>query len=483
MKRIAAILLLAAAAVAGDDLEARLRAGLLRVWVTTQGWDITSPWNKNKERTTGVRGVVIEPGLILTPASSVRNVVMVQVSVAGSARKYGAKVRHVDLRANLALIEISDAELAAALQPLEFGEPLKLNDEFDIWQLASDDTPERSTGRVVRADATPSSLVLQVKTTCADPGNGQVAVRGGKVVGLLIQTNPSRQEGTVLSLDTIRLYLNDHKDGRYQGLPGGGMWTQTLLRADLRLSYGLGADQHGIAIQRVIPGRSGDGVIQPGDVVLSADGYALDDEGKFVHEVYGRLPASYLFQGRRYAGEKIPVRVLRAGKPMDLSVELRAWPVSEQRVPASPPHGRPEYLVIGGLVVLELNNEAASEIERSQAGVILRRYRDREAWDPPDGRRRIVYVDRVLADDSNKGAEEMADAVIASVNGRRITEIADVVAALEKPEGGFHIFRFEGVECDFAIEAARLAEIDARIAASYRIPQLRFLADKEKEQE
>ncbi len=45
------------------------------------------------------------------------------------------------------------------------------------------------------------------------------------------------------------------------------------------------------------------------------------------------------------------------------------------------------------------------------------------------------------------------------------------------------IFRFEGVECDFTIEAARLAEIDARIAANYRIPQLRFLADKGKEQE
>lgn len=462
------------AAVAAEDPLPLLRAALVKIEVVQQPWDLSSPWNKYPPRQWQGRGVVVAPGVVLTPAANLRNALGVEVSVFGGARRYGARVKHVDGKRNLALVEITDAELSAQLKPVPVGDTVRLDDEFDIYQLGGDNTVERATARVVRADNNPSQLLLQLKTTCSDSGNGQVALRNGRIAGILVSTNPGRQEGTLLSVETIQHYLADVGAPAFRGCPGPGIWIQPLLRPDLRAAFGVKPDQHGVGVMRIMAGRTGDGILAPGDVILSVDGYGLDDEGRFTHEVHGRLNSNWLFQGRRYAGEKVAVKALRSGAVLDLEVELRAAPNEERLVPSL--EGRPPFLVAGGLVLLELTQESTSEIGRSAGGVILRRYRERDGWDAPDGRRRIVYADRVLADASNQGMEnDIAKAPLASVNGVRITGLKDVIAALEKPQGRFHVFRFEGVFPDFAVEAAKLAEIDARIAKTYGVTRGRFV--------
>jgi hypothetical protein len=275
-------------------------------------------------------------------------------------------------------------------------------------------------------------------------------------------------------VETLRRYVDDFADGTYQGPPAAGLWYHTLLRDDLRAYYRVPADRHGIAVSRVMKGRTGDGVLEEGDVILAVDGYDLDDEGRFVHEVHGRLAASWLFQGRRYAGDKVKATILRGGETREVELELKSLPVAAQRVPDAPPGGRPEYLVVGGLVILELTGE--QRISRSTGGVILRRHRDRAHWDQPDERRRVVFVDHVLADAANKGYEEVEHMPIARVNGVPVREIADVAKALETPVRGFHVFELEGTEADIVLPAQELKEIDARIARTYKVTRLRFLA-------
>jgi len=472
--RTAALLLLLAAAATAEDLAPKLRAGLVEVHVTAQAWDSREPWKKARARKRTGRGFVVEPGVVLTSSGSVEDALMVEVSVANSARRYPARLKHVDKQIGLALVEITDAELRSKMQPLPIGDPVKLDDEFDVWQLGRDNLLERYDARVVSANASGTKLELRVKTTCSDAGNGQVALRDGKVAGLLTSTARSRQEGTILSVETLRHYLGDFEDGTYHGPPTSGLWYQTLLRDDLRTYFGLAEDQHGIAITRVMKGRTGDGVLRPGDVVLSVDGYDLDDEGKFTHEVHGRLSASYLFQGRRYAGDRIRAKVLRDGEVEEMELELKSLPLAAHLVPREPPTGRPQYLVVGGLVVLELTGEIG--ISRSTGGVILRRYRERANWDQPTERRRIVFIDHVLSDPSNKGFDNLRHLPVTKVNGKEIREIADVAKALEEPAGKFHVFELEGVQTDVVIPAERLGEINARIAQTYRVPRMRYLA-------
>jgi S1-C subfamily serine protease len=474
MRRLAPLLLaLLLPPLAGAEDPAKLRAALVDVDVSAQAWDQSSPWQKQPVQSRGGQGVVVQPGIVLTLARLVTDAQLVEVSVANSARRYPARVKHMDLAAGLALLEVTDEGLRGQLVPLPIGEPAKLDDEFDLYQLGADNMIQRYTGRVMSASAEGARLLLRLNTTLSSGGDGQAAVRDGRLLGLVWSTRG--QEGSLLSVETIRRYLDDLADGSYSGPPGPGLWVQPLLRDDLRAYYGVAPGQHGMAITRIVPGRTGDGVLRENDVLLAIDGYDLDDEGRFMHEVHGRLDSDYLLRGRRNAGDKVTARILRAGKVEEVELELRAQAAAETLVPDRFAAGRPQFLVVGGLVLLPLTRDQSFS-RRSPGATVLRRYIDRDGWDPAADRKQVVYVDHVLADIANKGFENLSCSVVETVNGRRIRELKDVVKALEAPQEGFHVFRFEGSESDFVIPSEKLAEIDKRIARTYRVSQLRYLA-------
>ena len=87
----------------------------------------------------------------------------------------------------------------------------------------------------------------------------------------------------------------------------------------------------------------------------------------------------------------------------------------------------------------------------------------------------LEHVDHVLQDLSNKGFESLRHAPIETVNGQAVHVIADVAGALEKPQGDYHVFRFEGVETDFVIRAADYDKINERIADTYKVTRTRYL--------
>jgi len=459
--------------LAAAEDAAKLRASLVEVDVSAQPWDPSSPWQKRPVQSRSGQGVVVEPGVVLTLARLVDDAQLVEVSVANSARRYPARVKHVDLGLGLALVEITDEELRKELVPMPIGEPAKLDDEFDIYQLGGDNMLQRYTGRVVSASASGPRLLLRLNTTIPGNGEGQAAVRDAKLLGIILSTGRG-QEGTLVSVETIRRYLADLADGVYNGPPGPGLWVQSLLRSDLRTYYGLGPDQHGVAITRVMPGRTGDGVLKENDVLLAVDGYDLDDQGRFTDEVHGRLDLDFLLEGRRAAGDKVHATILRDGKVQEVEFELKPQSAATTIVPDRSPSDRPEFVVVAGLVLLPLTRDLGIS-RRSPGAIVLRRYGERADWDPSPDRKQVVFVDHVLADVANKGFETMSYAVVESVNGRRIRELADVPKALESPQGGFHVFRFEGVESDFVIPAAKLDEINRHIARIYKVSRLRYL--------
>ncbi len=476
----AALLAIAPSASRADDgaLAPKLRGALVRLHVTSQSYETSAPWKLGRAYTRTARGVVVGEGQILCKAGTVSNQRMIEIALANSARRYPGKLIHVDRDVGLALVGFDDEHLKKTLKPLPLGEPVKLDDRFDIHQLGRDNIPERYDARVIRASASSSGLDLLLKTTCSDSGDGQVALKDGKIVGLLTSTYGSRQQGTILSIETLKQYLDDfNSEGKYRGKPGPGFWTQQLLRQDLRTYHGLADNQHGIAIRRLVPGRTGHGVLEKGDVLLAIDGYDLDDEGKFVHEMHGRLSSSYLLGGRKLAGDMIRAKVLRKGVETDVEFELRGQKPSEKRVPTGWGGERPQFMVVGGLVLLELTS--SSSISRSPGGVLLRRFRERANWDPPTKRRRVIYVDRVFQDKSNKGFENLYDQPIKTINGIEILDFKSVPKALATPEGAYHVFRFDGLETDVVIPAEELEEINKRVADTYKVTRLRFLRGDE----
>ncbi|MHC4469720.1 MAG: PDZ domain-containing protein [Planctomycetota bacterium] len=454
---------------AKEDLGPLLRAALVKVHMTSQNWDSGSPWNKNRPHNYTARGVVIRPGLVLMPSSGVPDNLMIEVSEANSARRFPASLMHVDYGAGLALVKIDDEDLLKRVKPLPIGDPITLDAEFEVWQLGSSELLERYTGRTLKVYPSGPKLNLTIKTNLADGGNGQVALKDGRIVGLVTYTRSSRQEGRLTAVETIEHFIKDYESGEYRGFGAGGLWWHDLLRDDLRTQYMVPEDAHGLLVSHVVPGHTGHGAVMPGDVITHLAGHDLDDEGMFVHPLHGRIGVDYLLRGATHPGDKVPAKILRKGKPMDVEIPIHDWPLAEQLVPSNTYDRRPPFMVVGGLVILELTQSVGVGDAR------LRKYQERAWWDPPGERKRIIYASRVLDDPANKGLEDIYSAGIKEVNGKKITRMRDVADALLTPLGEYHVFTFEGLDKPFVIKAAELEKINARIAERYKIKEQSYI--------
>ena len=63
-----------------------------------------------------------------------------------------------------------------------------------------------------------------------------------------------------------------------------------------------------------------------------------------------------------------------------------------------------------------------------------------DAGEPSEGKREVVVMATVLADEINVGYQDLEDVVIVEVNGKNVAELKDLVEAVEKNEGRFHVF-------------------------------------------
>ena len=470
---VTAMVLLSPAPVrAEDDLAVTMRAAMVKVYIESQGWPVSSPWQKGGPRSRTQRGVVVRPGLVLTPASGIADHIMIEVSEANSARRYPASLVLVNYGADLALVKVETPSMRLRLSPLELHDPITIDDKFEIWQLGGSDLVEKYTGHVQRVYTQSPRLMLNVKTTLSDAGNGQPLILDGKLTGLVTSTRASRQEAQVISVETIDHFLKDFDEGEFVGWPGSGLWTMNLLRDDLREYYLVPEDAHGVVVSRVIEGQTGSGGVQAGDVITHLSGFDIDDEGKYVDPVHGRLHMSNLLYCMPSAGDKLQAKILRKGKPMEVEIPVPAWPLAEQRVPANYFDRRPPYILVAGLVVLELSRYSPTGESR------LRQHQMRVWWDPPTERKRIVYALKVLPDPANKGMDEVSRVSILTINGKTITKIADVPEALKTPVEGWHVIIFEGVEKPFVVKADELDEINERILERYRIEELSYLPNE-----
>jgi len=413
---------------------------------------------------------MVRPNLVLTPRGGLADNILTEVSVANSKRRYPAHLKTIDHSSNLALVQIEAPELEGTLAPLPLGDPITIDDEFDIWLLGDRNLMEKSTARVQRVAPISTQLQLTVKTSITGRGNGQVALKDGKIVGLVVGANSGRQEATLMSIETIRHFLDDFDDGDYKGFGTGGVYRMSLLRDDLRAYYEVPEDVHGVVVTDLVEGRTGYGVLQVGDVITEVDGHALDDEGMYQDPKHGRLHSSYLLFGKTSPGDVIPMKIVRKGEAIDEAVPVAAYPLEKQLVPTAFYDRRPSYMVVGGLVLLELSrmSRVTPRLQRRQA---------RAGWEPQDDRKRIIFASRVLDDQANKGLDDIGGYAVVTVNGKKITEMADIAEALKTPLGGFHVITFDGVEKDFVIRADQLEETDKRIAERYRISELSYLGD------
>ena len=281
-----------------------------------------------QERKSGGSGVIISPdGYIVTNHHVVDNASKLKVTL-NDKRTFDAKVIGTDPTTEVALIKIDANDLPTI--PIGNSDALRLGE----WVLAIGSPYGlqntitagivSAKGRSLQALPTQYSLESFIQTDAAvNPGNsGGPALMGDKVIGVAFQgLNNANNTGYVIPTPVIRHFLEDIKDGVYDGYVDMGIQAAPILNPAMRKAFGLPDDVKGVLIGKVLKGSSADGVLRNGDLLMKVDGYDVDSSAMI--ELDGQKISMKELIERCFKDDRLPLDIIRDGKPMKVEMVMK----------------------------------------------------------------------------------------------------------------------------------------------------------------
>lgn len=458
-------------------------ASVVEITVTYQDHDPQIPWRKKAAAVRQGYGVFISADQVLTTEDLVRNQTQVELRRARSGAKLAATVLEADDQLNAALLTFSNSVAANAVAaahapvPMALADTIRRDDRLTLVKLEKTGEFQTSAGQVVElsSSASPRPLALKVLTQSSIDGNGTPALLNGQLAGISVAYDKKTQTGLFIPCTTLRRFIANANAPPYKGLAWAGFQFEPLLDPVKRRYLGVTETQGGIVVTKTTPGSGAAEVLQAGDVITTWDGIPIDAQGYYTDTDFGRLRLAYLIGGRRAAGDRVPVALVRDQKPRTVQVLLMRQRDWDEFIPEATGGEPVEYLVDGGLVLQELTGNylrASGENWKLQMNPRLVYYylhQDKLARQLGD---HVVLLSMVLPDSINIGYQEFHDQVVTAVNGQRVRNMADVFRAVDG-SGGLRRVTLLGCGVDLALDEATLDEANRRIASQYRIPRLR----------
>jgi S1-C subfamily serine protease len=464
-------------------------SSLLKVNVTYQGYNLQIPWQK--ETSSGRRGlgVVLPNNRVLVTAQMVADATYIELELPDSGQKIAAKVQAVDYEANLAVLApnspAKEKAFFSTLKGMDLDTSARIGDALSVWQ----------TGRVGELIVTPmhiskvmtqgyvvenaAFLVYEATGIIRSEANSFTLpiVKGGKLAALLLRYDSKNQVATLLPAPIIHHFLKDVADGKYDGFPSLGVEFQITLDEQFREYLGLKSDAPGVFINSVMKGGSADKAgVKKGDIMISINGSSIDSRGDYQDPQFGALSVSHIVRGRSFVGDDVEIRVIREGKEVILKSQLTRKNVEDYLVLPYLFDKGPKYVLSGGLLFQELTRPYLNSFgNEQQGGPILRLQRIANTPDEFEkaGRKKIVFLSAILPTSSTQGYERMNGQVVDEVNGKKITEIADVAAAMKEPKEGLHIVKLREFPYILHLDALKVEKDNLQLLnGMFRVSEL-----------
>ena len=470
-------LLLAAPASATPDDDA-LRNAAVKIFTTHQKPDFYQPWQTNAQDNLSGSGVVIAGNRILTNAHVVSDGIFVQVRKPGDARKYEAVVEFVAHDCELALLKVKDESFFKGTKPVPLGELPRQRDKVVVYGFpAGGDDLSITEGIISRIEVIDYShstrRLLALQTDAAiNPGNsGGPMLKDGKLVGVSFQSYSGsgvENIGYAVPVPLVRRFLKDISNGRYEHIPSVGVIWQYMENEGLRSRYKMGPDQTGVLVSRVVYGTSAWGMIKEDDVIMAVDGIKIADDGTYLFGPDKRMLFTHLLS-MHLVNDVVPFDVMRDGKPQRVLVAMKA---GKEDIVGEPLYdSRPSYYIYGGIVFTPVTNNYINQWQPNDIPTSLRYLRD-FVFSTED-RVEAVAIAFILPNEVNAGYHELRGVLVDSVNGRKITKLADLPEAFEHPVDGLQIIKEDAVTdygSTIVLDAAKATAAGPEILAIHRVP-------------
>lgn len=461
---------------------------VVRVNVTNQPCDFLRPWTKRPPFQRRALGAVLPDSRVLTTAEQVANATYLEFEKPDSGEKCPATVEVVDYECNLAILKASDPAFLKEFKPVSLAEP-NVGDDIAFWQIENNGTLLSTKGLLTTAEVGTYPIgdcsLLQYRVTSSlqqrDSGFTLPVVKGGALIGMLLQFDSRSQTADVIPAPVIQHFLKAaaSKNG-YVGFPRAGISTAALRDPQLRRYAGLTNGTGGVYITDVHPGGSADkaGVLQ-GDVLLAIGANGIDRDGNYVDPHYGKVSMSHLLSCEHYDGEKIPFKLMRQGKEITCEVTLTHPDPSQAVIEPYTIDKAPRYYILGGLVFQELSRQFLREWGPEWTRKAPERFLYFDAYQDElfkgDPRQRIVIMSNVLPSPCTVGYEELNSLIVTKINGVSLKSLADIEGALAKPVDGFHRIQFDGHPGEIVIDAKEAADIEPGLMRNYGLPAIKRL--------
>jgi len=451
-----------------------VKESVVKIYTVFNRYDYDEPWKMLRQTRRNGTGCIISGKRILTNAHVVADQKFIQIKKAGEAKKYIAEVEIVAHECDLAILRSTDDSFFFGVAPVAIGGLPEVRDKVAVYGFSEGGDElcitEGVVSRIEHRKYTHSRaylLTCQIDAAINPGSSGGPVIKDETLVGVAFQAGSGENIGYMVPAPVINHFLEDIKDGTYDGIPGFGISWQKMENPDLRLKFGMDEHQTGVLLNKVYPHSPARGAVKTGDIILSIDGENVENDGTIEFRPGERTFSGYLIQ-RKYINERVTLEILRQGSLINIEITLTMPMNFGQLVPDEQYDVAPTYYILGGLVFepLTLNFLKTWNKWYLNAPSNLLNYYFR--GEPTEDRREIVVLVKVLADESNVGYHELRNNVISSVNGREISAMKDLVNAFEENEEKYHrIVDEQGYQ--IVLEKKKVDENREKILNKYRI--------------
>jgi S1-C subfamily serine protease len=361
---IVCVLALGSMVQAQDD--AAIRRSVVKVFCTSNQVDLSNPWKRGGSKQATGSGIWLGEKRILTNDHVVNYATQISVQPYESADRIPAEVVMSSPEMDLAIIEVESDAPFEGLEPPTFAKELpKLRETVRVYGYpeggSSMSVTEGIVSRIEYRGYAHGSMGLMVQVDAAiNPGNsGGPAYVGDQVIGLAFQKRASSDNiGYLIPSEEVLEFMEDIKDGQYDGKPVVPVLYQHLLNQALRSNLGLESSSTGVWIRDVDPSYD-EYPLKKDDVITHIGELNIDNSGQTQLRENLRVSFEYFVPVKAKDG-KVELKIIRDGQEMTVnaSVNLR-----RDGVLKSLKGTYPTYFVYGPLVLAVATSEYISGIE------------------------------------------------------------------------------------------------------------------------
>jgi S1-C subfamily serine protease len=449
---LAALVVASAPARADDPVqEDKVRDSVVKISVSMRPPDLTRPWAKQSAREASGTGVVIDGKRILTNAHVVSYASQLYVESSESSDKHVAVVEAVAPGIDLAVLKLEDESFFEKRPALPRTKDLPaVKDTVLVYGYPTGGASLSVTkGIVSRIEFAPygdNTAGVRIQVDAAiNPGNsGGPALIDGKVVGLIFsRLGQADNIGYIIPSEEIDLFLDDVKDGRYDGKPAMYDRLQTLENDALRAFLKLDKKASGMVVESPDPDdpRS---PLKTWDLITKIGDHEIDNAGNVKVKGDLRLRFQYYIQ-KLSRGGKAPLTVVRQGKELAVQAPVDAkHPTLIESL-----RGRyPSYFIYGPLVFSPATAEFLSGFDRvgpvyAALGIIgsplVTRRGDRPAF---PGEQLVVVSAGMFPHRIGKGYDNPFPKVVKEINGVQVKNLRHMVELLRDSTAKFTTISF-----------------------------------------